>query len=181
MGRSTRRSKPSWSVARAALSPIPPWTSPSPTAASSSSPRPSGTSGDESVASSPRGRSGQDGPGGSDWFGTRCAEGAGGGGAKGGPGRSPLFRYETRRWSGGSTPDASEAVSSPVRVANDLARAQRVLDLVPSVPTPVWGRDELHTGDMWDSHSLISWLLVRAGVATDRPPPPSGGRGPRGG
>ena len=93
-------------------------------------------------------------------------------------GRFRLFRYEIRRWSGGSIPDASEAVSSPVRVANDLARAQRVLDLVPSVPTPVWGRDELHTGDMWNSNSLISWLLVRAGVDTDRLQPPSGGRAP---
>ena len=93
-------------------------------------------------------------------------------------GRFRLFRYEIRRWRGGSIPDASEAVSSPVRVANDVARAQRVLDLVPSVPTPVWGRDELHTGDMWNSNSLISWLLVRAGVDTDPLQPPSGGRAP---
>jgi hypothetical protein len=93
-------------------------------------------------------------------------------------GRFRLFRYEIRRWRGGSIPDASEAVSSPVRVANDLARAQRVLDLVPSVPTPVWGRDELRTGDMWNSNSLISWLLVRAGLDTDTLRPPFGGRAP---
>jgi len=93
-------------------------------------------------------------------------------------GRFRLFRYEIRRWRGGSIPDASEAVSSPIRVANDLARAQRVLDLVPSVPTPVWGRDGLHTGDMWNSNSLISWLLVRAGVDTEQIQPPSGGRAP---
>ena len=92
-------------------------------------------------------------------------------------GRFRLFRYEIRRWRGGSIPDANEAVSSPVRVANDLARAQRVIDLVPSVPTPVWGRDELHTGDMWSSNSLISWLLARAGVETEIQPPP-GGRAP---
>ena len=93
-------------------------------------------------------------------------------------GRFRLFRYEIRRWRGGSIPDANEAVSSPVRVANDHARAQQVLDLVPSVPTPVWGRDELHTGDMWNSNSLISWLLARAGVDTDPLRPPSGGRAP---
>ena len=93
-------------------------------------------------------------------------------------GRFRLFRYEIRRWGGGSIPDASEAVSSPVRVANDLAPAQRVLDLVPSVPTLVWGRDELGAGDMWNSNSLISWLLVRAGVDTDPLQPPSGGRAP---
>jgi hypothetical protein len=54
-------------------------------------------------------------------------------------GRFSLFRYEILRWREGSIPDASEAVSSPVRVADDLARARRVLNLVPSVPTPVWG------------------------------------------
>jgi hypothetical protein len=93
-------------------------------------------------------------------------------------GRFRLLRYEIRRWRGGFIPDASEAVSSPVRVADDLARAQRIVDLVPSVPTPVWGRDELHTGDMWNSNSLISWLLVRAGLDTDHVQPPSGGRAP---
>jgi hypothetical protein len=93
-------------------------------------------------------------------------------------GRFSLFRYEIRRWREGSIPDASEVVGGPVRVANDLARARRVLDLVPSVPTPVWGRDELHTGDMWNSNSLISWLLVRAGVDTQSLQPPPGGRAP---
>jgi hypothetical protein len=93
-------------------------------------------------------------------------------------GRFRLFRYEIRRWRGGSIPDANEAVSSPVRVANELARAQLVLDLVPSVPTPVWGRDELRTGEMWNSNSLISWLLVRAGVDTEDLRPPPGGRAP---
>jgi hypothetical protein len=93
-------------------------------------------------------------------------------------GRFRLFRYEIRRWREGSIPDANEAVGGAVRVANDLARAQRVLDLVPSVPTPVWGRDELHTGDMWNSNSLISWLLVRAGVDTGGLHTPPGGRAP---
>jgi hypothetical protein len=92
--------------------------------------------------------------------------------------RFRLFRYEIRRWRGGSIPDANEAVLSPVRVANDLVRAELILDLVPSVPTPVWGRDELRTGDMWNSNSLTSWLLVRAGVDTEHLQPPSGGRAP---
>ena len=93
-------------------------------------------------------------------------------------GRFRLFRYEIRRWRGGTIPDASYAVASPVRLADDLPRAQRVLDLVPSVPTPVWGRDELRTGDMWNSNSLISWLLVRAGVDVERVHPPPEGRAP---
>jgi hypothetical protein len=94
-------------------------------------------------------------------------------------GRFRLFRYEIRRWHGGTVPDVNEAVSSPVRVADDLARAQGVLDAaVPLVPTLVWGRDQLGTGDMWNSNSLISWLLVRAGIEVDRIRPPSGGRAP---
>jgi len=93
-------------------------------------------------------------------------------------GRFRLFRYEIRRWRGGSIPDANEAVASPVRVASDLPRAQGVLELVPLVPAPVWGRDELHTGDMWNSNSLTSWLLAQAGVETAGLRPPDGGRAP---
>jgi hypothetical protein len=93
-------------------------------------------------------------------------------------GRFRRFRYEVRRWRGGSIPDLSHAVLGPVRVATDVVRAQRVLDLVPFVPTPVWGRDELRTGEMWNSNSLISWLLARAGIDTDGLEPPVGGRAP---
>jgi hypothetical protein len=93
-------------------------------------------------------------------------------------GRFRHFRYEIRRWQGGFIPDLAHAVSGPVRVATDVVRAQRVLDLVPSVPTPVWGRDELCTGEMWNSNSLISWLLARAGIDTDGLEPPAGGRAP---
>ena len=57
-------------------------------------------------------------------------------------GRFRVFRYEVRRWRDGVIPDMEAAVSSPVRVASDLDRAAHVLDLVPSVPPLVWGRDE---------------------------------------
>jgi len=93
-------------------------------------------------------------------------------------GRYRLFRYEIRRWRGGNIPDETEAVSSPVRGSDDPRIAQRVLELAPSVPTPVWGRDELATGDMWNSNSLTSWLLERSGIDTDGLRPPPGGRGP---
>jgi hypothetical protein len=93
-------------------------------------------------------------------------------------GRLRLFRYEIRRWHEGRIPDAAFAVGDPVRVTSDLERARRVLELVPSVPRPVWGRDELRTGDMWNSNSVISWLLVRAGIDVGPLRPPSGGRAP---
>ena len=71
-------------------------------------------------------------------------------------GRLRPFRYEVRCWRDGRIPDVREAVDSPRRLTADAARAQRVLDLIRDVPTPVWGRDELGTGDMWDSNSVVS-------------------------
>ncbi|HSL10741.1 MAG TPA: hypothetical protein VLA82_05450 [Actinomycetota bacterium] len=93
-------------------------------------------------------------------------------------GRLRVFRYEIRRWRDGVIPDAGEAVGGPVRVAADAARAERVLELVASVPTPVWGRDELRAGEMWNSNSLTSWLLVRAGIDVRALAPPAEGRAP---
>ena len=93
-------------------------------------------------------------------------------------GRLRLFRYEVRRWLGGAIPDVSEAVASPQRLSDDPELARRVLDLVPHVPTPVWGRDELSAGEMWNSNSLIAWLIARSGLPTDTVAPPAGGRAP---
>jgi hypothetical protein len=89
-----------------------------------------------------------------------------------------LFRYQVRCWRDGKIPDIAEAVESPRVLGSDPALAQRVLDLARQVPTPTWGRDELRTGDMWNSNSLISWLLVSAGVEIDQVPLPAGGRAP---
>jgi hypothetical protein len=93
-------------------------------------------------------------------------------------GRLRLFRYEVRCWRDGCIPDVAEAVDSPRRLTTDAERARCVLDVVRGVPTPVWGRDELHTGDMWNSNSLVSWLIVRCGLGADRIAPPQRGRAP---
>ena len=93
-------------------------------------------------------------------------------------GRFRIFRYEVRRWRDGYIPDVAEAVESPRRVSRDPETSQLVLDLVAQVPTPVWGRDELRTGDMWNSNSLIAWLLTRSGIYRDSIEPPTGGRAP---
>lgn len=92
--------------------------------------------------------------------------------------RLRVFRYEVRRWPGGTIPDVNEAVDSPQRVADDEARARRLLDLVPSVPPLVWGRDEIRAGEMWNSNSIISWLLAASGYPMDTIRPPAGGRAP---
>jgi hypothetical protein len=93
-------------------------------------------------------------------------------------GRFRLFRYEVRCWRGGVIPDIDEAVDSPRCLSDDLVCARRLLELVPLVPTPVWGRDELHAGEMWNSNSLTSWLILRSGLAVESLRPPSGGRAP---
>ena len=93
-------------------------------------------------------------------------------------GRLRAFTYEVRCWPGGSIPDIGAAVDSPVRVTDDPAQAGRVLALLRQVPPLTWGRDELRTGDMWNSNSLVSWALASTdpGLVAVRPPP--GGRAP---
>jgi hypothetical protein len=92
--------------------------------------------------------------------------------------RFRLFRYEVRCWRDGVIPDLAEAVGSPQRLTNNAGLARRVLELVPSVPTPVWGRDELRTGEMWNSNSVISWLIACSGLSAESIDPPAGGRAP---
>ncbi len=93
-------------------------------------------------------------------------------------GRFRVFRYEIRRWRDGRIPDIDQAIGSPVLVTVDVDVAERILELLPSIPTPVWGRDEFGTGEMWNSNSVVSWVLARSGadVATIRFP--ASGRAP---
>jgi hypothetical protein len=93
-------------------------------------------------------------------------------------GRLRLFRYENRCRRDGVIPDLAEAVDSPRRLTGDAALAERLLALVPEAPTPVWGRDELRAGEMWNSNSLIAWLLARSGLDACSVQPPAGGRAP---
>jgi hypothetical protein len=92
-------------------------------------------------------------------------------------GRSRWFRYEVRCWRGGHIPDIDEAAASPQRLCTDPATVRALLATVPQVPPVVWGRDELQLGEMWNSNSLIAWLLARHGLA-DGVAPPAGGRAP---
>jgi hypothetical protein len=92
--------------------------------------------------------------------------------------RFRIFRYEIRLWRDGHIPDVAEAVDSPRRLSNEEECARRVLDLVPRVPTPVWGRDELGTGEMWNSNSVIAWVITRSGLDAEAIHPPGWGRAP---
>jgi hypothetical protein len=93
-------------------------------------------------------------------------------------GRFRIFRYEIRLWRGGRIPDVAEAVDSPRELSLEEASARRVLEVAPRIPTPVWGRDELGTGEMWNSNSVIAWIVSSAGLKSDSIKPPAGGRAP---
>ena len=89
-----------------------------------------------------------------------------------------VLRYETRRWRDGVIADLDEAVGGAHRLTGDRGIARTILELVPQAPAPVWGRDELGTGEMWNSNSLISWLVTRSGLDVRTLRPPAGGRAP---
>jgi hypothetical protein len=93
-------------------------------------------------------------------------------------GRFRLFRYEVRCWRGGSIPDLEEAVGVPCELSDDAVIAHRLLDLVGMAPRPVWGRDELKAGEMWNSNSLIAWVIAATALPTTGLRPPRLGRAP---
>ena len=92
--------------------------------------------------------------------------------------RFTAFRYEVRCWSGGYIPDVTEAVHSPVRTTEGPRGVTAVLTMLRDVPALTWGRDELRTGEMWNSNSVVSWALARTGHDMGVIRPPAGGRAP---
>ncbi len=91
-------------------------------------------------------------------------------------GRFALFRYEVRCWRGGIVPDADAAVPGPIAVRTDRHRTALLLAQIADVPTPVWGRPAPGTREMWNSNSVVAWVLKSSGH--DLPVQPSGGRAP---
>jgi hypothetical protein len=92
-------------------------------------------------------------------------------------GRFRVLRYEVRCWREGTIPDIAW-VAETQHVSDDAGVARRIVEAAGSVPRLVWGRDELRTGDMWNSNSVVSWLLSTAGVPAEAIAPPPGGRAP---
>jgi hypothetical protein len=92
-------------------------------------------------------------------------------------GRWRVFRYEVRCWPEGVIADAGDATASSQLLSDDPVTARRLLGLVRCLPSPVWGRDELGTGEMWNSNSVIAWLLARSGLS-EAIRAPAGGRAP---
>lgn len=93
-------------------------------------------------------------------------------------GRSKLFRYEVRCWADGELSDREWAVGGPVTVSQDDAEANTLLNCIDDVPLLTWGRVVDPTEDMWNSNSVVSWLLVMTGIDASGLVPPAGGRAP---
>jgi hypothetical protein len=93
-------------------------------------------------------------------------------------GRFRAFRYEVRCWPGGRIPDIAEAVDSPRRLSHDPVQVADLLRVLRQSPPLTWGRDELGSGEMWNSNSVISWALARTGHDMTRIGPPGHGRAP---
>lgn len=89
-----------------------------------------------------------------------------------------LFRYEVRCWANGTIPDRDLAVGPVQRFALVGGEADALLRRVPEVPTLVWGRDAYGIGDMWNSNSLVAWLLETSGIDAVHLGPPDGGSAP---
>jgi hypothetical protein len=93
-------------------------------------------------------------------------------------GRLRLFRYEVRCWRGGRIPDLSFTAGQPYDLTSDPAVARRLVAAARAVPPLVWGRDEAHARDMWNSNSVIAWIIATAGLPAAALRPPDGGRAP---
>lgn len=91
--------------------------------------------------------------------------------------RFRVFRYEVRCWRDGIIPDAGEAVARHT-LSTDSEVARRILDLAGSVPPFTWGRRVLESEEMWNSNSVISYLLVASGISAAESRPPDDGRAP---
>jgi hypothetical protein len=93
-------------------------------------------------------------------------------------GRLRVFRYELRCRLGGSIPDLDWAVGGPRRLVEGESGASRLIESLSEMPLPTWGRDELQTGEMWTSNSVVSWALTTCGAGDVPSGLPPGGTAP---
>lgn len=93
-------------------------------------------------------------------------------------GRSRWFRYEVRCTREGEIPDIGYAVGGPLVVPGRRGAGERLVAQVARSPALTWGRDEVGAGEMWNSNSLVAWLLVSSGHDTAGLAPPARGRAP---
>ena len=92
-------------------------------------------------------------------------------------GRFRIFRYEIRRWREGRIPTSIRRSGAPSG-SPMMSESPDEFATLPSIPTPVWGRDEFNAGEMWNSNSVVSWVLARSGASVETIHPPANGRAP---
>jgi len=92
--------------------------------------------------------------------------------------RYAIGRYEVHCWKNGTIADVDEAVDSPRRLVTDAPSCRRALAAVGAVPELIWGRDERRTGEMWNSNSVVAWVLMRSGIDAASIHPPLHGAAP---
>lgn len=88
-------------------------------------------------------------------------------------GASRLFRYEIRCWPDGIIDDLAYAPADPVVISLSRADAEALLRRTATAPLLVWGAP-VPGGDMWNSNSLVAWLLEESGIDATKLHPPSG-------
>lgn len=93
-------------------------------------------------------------------------------------GRSRVFRYEVRCRRDGEIPDRAWAPAPPILLTLTTSEAEALLRRVAVVPRYTWGRDAMGAGEMWNSNSLVSWLLQTSGIDAAVLRPPDGGSAP---
>lgn len=93
-------------------------------------------------------------------------------------GRWDLFRYEVRCWRDGSIPDLCWAEGGPTMLSTDERVTRVLIDRVRYVPVLVWGRSVRAADDMWNSNSVVSWLIATTGIDAATIRPPDGGWAP---
>ncbi|WP_442576499.1 hypothetical protein ACSBPH_05005 [Microbacterium sp. F51-2R] len=93
-------------------------------------------------------------------------------------GASRFFRYEVRRWQNGIIPDLDWALGPPTQFPLSLPDTRALLARVELTPRLTWGSDPFGIGDMWNSNSLVSWLLETSGINAAELTPPADGTAP---
>ena len=93
-------------------------------------------------------------------------------------GRFRLFRYEVRCWRDGVVDVRGGATGTRILLTDDATVARALLARVACVPLLTWGRTVSPAHEMWNSNSLVSWLLAGVEVDPERAAPPHRGGAP---
>lgn len=93
-------------------------------------------------------------------------------------GRLRFFRYEVRCWPDGELPGRGWAQCGDAPVSQDAAVARTLVSRSGTVPLLTWGRSVPGARDMWNSNSVVAWLLTIAGADVSAVVPPDGGWAP---